>query len=359
LSLAAGHDRWTLQPSPTHQDLYGLAVDSSGGWIVGAFTLLRASAGDSWVDNSSGTFPLATLEEVLFLDENNGWAVGYAGTVLHTADGGQSWEYRSLRKDSWLYDICFVNADTGWLVGNVGLYPYDGLIVGTVDGGLSWQSRPRLEGVTLDAITFADSLYGWIVGSAVHETHQGIIYHTDDGGEHWRVQDSALYRLHDIEYLWPNRGWAVGENRLLLRTVGTLYGGLHWSGEGLDTTGVIDHEIALWAVSFISDDLGWVAGEGGTVYRTDDGGVTWTALPTGTGRDLADVVFIDGRTGWAVGGDGLILYTFNGGSYWTIQGGRTTRNLTSLSFINALTGWVVGENGTVLKTDLGGRWYSP
>jgi photosystem II stability/assembly factor-like uncharacterized protein len=353
LSASEIENNWQVQPSPTDRDLYGLSVSNGIGWIVGPYTLLRTSNGNDWIDNSSGTYPLRTLEEVLFVDDSNGLAIGYGGSILRTTDAGLSWDYQSLRRNSWLFDAHFINKDTGWLVGFVGFYPYNGLIVGTVDGGNNWTTYPSYDNVTFRSIVFVDSTDGWIVGSAEHETHHGAIYHTADGGHTWQKQDSTISELFDIEFGWFYYGWAVGKNGLIVRTIDK---GVHWSSDGLDTTDIIDHNITLKSVTFVDERTGWVAGDDGMVYHTLDGGITWSKQATGTTHDLSDVLFIDEQTGWAVGGYGLILYTDNGGTNWMIQGGRTSRNLSCVTFINAYSGWIVGENGTILRTNLGGRW---
>ena len=56
------------------------------------------------------------LRSVHFVEARTGWVVGDAGTILRTADGGSTWtkvnsvllEYR---------DVYFVEAMTGWMVG--------------------------------------------------------------------------------------------------------------------------------------------------------------------------------------------------------------------------------------------------
>ncbi len=66
-----------------------------------------------------------------------------------------------------------------------------------------------------------------------------------------------------------------------------------------------------------------------TLYRTEDGGVSWK--PTGTekgleqyltqGEDIVQLEFVDGEYGWAVAHDGhnltQLLKTTDGGSSWT------------------------------------------
>jgi photosystem II stability/assembly factor-like uncharacterized protein len=50
-------------------------------------------------------------------------------------------------------------------------------------------------------------------------------------------------------------------------------------------------------IDFVDPAHGWVAGPAGFVYRTSDGGTTWTASSTGTRATLLAVDFVDGRTG--------------------------------------------------------------
>jgi hypothetical protein len=58
------------------------------GWIVGnAGSIIHtANGGETWEAQKSPV--KAHLESVSFLDRNNGWAVGTKGTVLRTRDGG-------------------------------------------------------------------------------------------------------------------------------------------------------------------------------------------------------------------------------------------------------------------------------
>jgi photosystem II stability/assembly factor-like uncharacterized protein len=53
---------------------------------------------------------------------------------------------------------------------------------------------------------------------------------------------------------------------------------------------------------------------GGTVLRTEDGGVTWKAQASHSSARLNDVFFIDPLHGWAVGEGGTVIHTANGGS---------------------------------------------
>ena len=48
----------------------------------------------------------------------------------------------------------------------------------------------------------------------------------------------------------------------------------------------------LESVKFISTEVGWAVGVGGTILRTIDGGETWTSQTSGTTNQLFDIFFI-------------------------------------------------------------------
>ena len=56
----------------------------------------------------------------------------------------------------------------------------------------------------------------------------------------------------------------------------------------------------LHAVYFLNQQHGWVAGSGGTLLETRDGGDTWKKVLTLTRDKLDDVYFADERIGWLV-----------------------------------------------------------
>ncbi len=65
--------------------------------------------------------PLPTgneYKDVHFIDSNNGFAVGEAGTIIHTEDGGENWSL--IEKETTfgdIYSVFFINSTTGWICG--------------------------------------------------------------------------------------------------------------------------------------------------------------------------------------------------------------------------------------------------
>ena len=70
-----------------------------------------------------------TLRGVSFTDANNGTAVGGAGAIIRTTDGGATWTAQSSGVTNTLYGVSFTDANKGTAVGNAGT------ILRTTDGG--------------------------------------------------------------------------------------------------------------------------------------------------------------------------------------------------------------------------------
>ena len=70
----------------------------------------------------------------------------------------------------------------------------------------------------------------------------------------------------------------------------------------------------MQGIDFPKPESGFAVGFGGTILKSSDLGLTWSAQTSGTFLDLFDVHFVsDGLTGVAVGATGTILRTTNGG----------------------------------------------
>jgi photosystem II stability/assembly factor-like uncharacterized protein len=278
-------------------------------------------------------------------DGRRGWAVGMAGTILNTRDGGGSWQLQSSGTERWLQGVTFQSdSQRGRAVGMAGT------ILSTRDGGSSWQ--PQSSGVTSGfyGVTFtSDGQRGWAVGS------DGTILHTRDGGNSWQPQSSGVRSdLYGVTFTNDGQcGWAVGAAGTILST---RNGGNSWQAQSSDT------ESGLLAVTFASEgQRGWAVGVGGAILSTRDGGSFWRPQSSGTETWLQDITFQpDGQRGWAVGMGGTILSTRDGGNTWQPQSSGTSSGFHAVTFTSdGQRGWVVGSGGTILSTrDGGGSWVA-
>jgi photosystem II stability/assembly factor-like uncharacterized protein len=124
-------------------------------------------------------------------------------------------------------------------------------------------------------------------------------------------------------------------------------------------------DLELLDVFFANVDVGWVAGAGGTILHTTDGGKTWTAQLGGDPADEADPIsilrFFDERHGWAVQRRKLLRTT--DGEEWE-EIGTLPDNLKDLFFVsakdgfaNGMEGGVVGVSNIIYRTSDGGKTW--
>jgi photosystem II stability/assembly factor-like uncharacterized protein len=144
-------------------------------------------------------------------------------------------------------------------------------------------------------------------------------------------------------------GWVVGNDGAVYRTDN---GGLAWDRRGI--TGIYN---SLWGICFVDHDNGWACGTGGSIYRTRDGGENWSAQPTPSRVTLRDIGFADSLEGWVVGDGGEILQTADGGATWAEVESGTTADLYALELRSPERGWACGQNGDILFWD--GVHWSP
>src|SRR5262249_28064510 len=130
---------------------------------------------------------------------------------------------------------------------------------------------------------------------------------------------------------------------------------------------------SLRDVWFVGGDHGWVVGERGAIFHTDDAGRTWArqergvpvvrTLPRGEHRPrdvlpaletepdrltLFAVRFADARRGWAVGGyadvaESVVLGTHDGGATWVTEHVQPGERLCALFVLDADHAWAAGD----------------
>jgi photosystem II stability/assembly factor-like uncharacterized protein len=154
-----GGAHWIPQRSATKHLLLGGAFASYRGFIAGAGATMMQSddAGATWrltVLHSSGTARLNAVSAF----ENSAWAVGEAGLIFATKDGGRSWFSQGSDVNVDLSDVKFIDAREGWAVGA------QGAVLHTSDGGAHWTIDPISISHALERIFAVDRGHVWVVG---------------------------------------------------------------------------------------------------------------------------------------------------------------------------------------------------
>ncbi len=346
LMTTDGGSNWTAINSGVSHDLYGFSkAGSTNSWVVGSLSLLSSSNGTSYSENSSGLVSLPTLTAISFQNANDGVAVGFAGTILKTNDGGDTWKYcrrgKTQTSEEWFTDVNFADDTIGFASGYMGIPPYQGIVARTFDGGTTWEIVDVTGMNELFKLTVVNADTSFVVGG-------NTAARTIDGGATWTelVSLSTIDPLYGIDFTDGSNGWVVGHDGQILHTTD---GGNTWTNLSADTLTDI-----LYDITFVNATTGWTVGFGGVIYKTVDAGVTWVKQLSGTTNSLESVYFLDENRGWAVGFMGTVLYTSNGGTTWTVQPTIGNNSLFDVDFQSTTDGWIVGENGTLLSTNSGG-----
>ncbi|MHB8523061.1 MAG: YCF48-related protein [Limisphaerales bacterium] len=324
----------TLAGTPTQTGTFTFTVQASNGVGQAAtqvVTLVIAPPGSWTVVRSGGT---TNYLGVCFLDANEGWVVGSYGAILHTKDGGATWE-QQVGPGDWqyysYYSVYFADRQNGWSCG----LGNGGVIIHTSDGGQTW-SKQFVGGS--GASVNPTWITGWGTSRLWAATQLGLLYSTDSGAT-WRT--NAVAALWKVRFVTPQIGYATTGSPGSI--MATRDGGATWTQLMGLTEPAIDDVAAvgthLWAV-------------GDRIFDSADAGTTWTEpweYQEGLGGPLRCVRFVDANTGWAVAGDnGTILHTVNGGTSWTSEMVSMQAGLWDASFVNG-GGWAVGDAGTILK----------
>ncbi len=255
LATSDGGTHWAPQASGTTLGLEAVRFTSAAeGWIAGGSgTVLHTTNGGVTWARLSNIASAEDLHGVWFASRDTGWVVGGHGLILRTFDRGATWQ-RLNRTTSALRSVSFAGTRDGWVVGD------NGSILGTHDRGDSWYvvvpsvTAQSLRGVWRNSVPQAAAVgavgvapftvasadtAAWQLGNAGSlfdlravcfpipatgfasgSNGAGVVLRSDDGGATWAPQVvSTLARLDALCFVDAQRGWAVGEQGVILHTV--------------------------------------------------------------------------------------------------------------------------------------------
>ncbi|MGH8897266.1 MAG: YCF48-related protein [Egibacteraceae bacterium] len=173
----------------------------------------------------------------------------------------------------------------------------------------------------------------------------------------WRPVNTGetgeISRYDDIWFLNPKVGWAVNSAAKVFRTTD---GGITWSSTRIPSA------VYLRCVGFASESRGWV---GGTtpprqLFETRDGGVTWNRveLPEEAPKMVCGLSVVNGDVVYASGTnhnfehpgvsnrDPRMMRTVDGGQSWQAWEMKAHASLlVDTYFVTPERGWVVGGKG--------------
>lgn len=296
----------------------------------------------------------AELADVFFLDPMRGWAVGDRGAIWHTLDGGRHWRTQYVELDCRFESIHFADERHGWIAGGW-TEPYTGVsravLLRTADGGKHWHPE-RIDTLPkLHRVKFFDANRGAAITEPSSMYPSGVFI-TENGGRNWTpLPTEKPQRWMCGDFLEPGVGALAGENATLATVRQRSIVSSTSPNAGLR---------GLAALELDRNGRGWLVGEGGLIFHTNDVGQSWQ-LPTAelpdevrTGFDWSAVAQ-HGSHVWIVGSPGSrVLHSGDGGRSWAAQMTGQTLPLNDVMFVDGQHGTAVGALGTILTTADGG-----
>lgn len=214
--------------------------------------------------------------------------------------------------------------------------------------------NPGPQGNTLNAVDFIDNNTGYSAGA------YGTILKTTDGGADWtQINSGTSKSLMSMSFVNANTGFVGGPSQLLRKTTDA---GLTWQNLQLPVQGQWDTAYYVMDINFVTPLAGYIVGFfqlESKIWKTTDGGNSWTTQGTAGANYLKKTYFINENTGFAYGGPTYseVIKTTNGGGSWQ-QVSQESYIAYSMCFIDAATGVYGCSDGRVYRTVDGGNTWN-
>lgn len=318
-------------------------LDETEGWLVGDDVSRNSGAikvtydgGDTWNFRSYGLGGV-NLNGVDFISATEGWLVGKAGRIAHTTDGGITWLHQDANTSRSLQDVNFVDENNGWAVGFSHNTDTDtfATILETNDGGTNWMAEDSIYGYRLNKVEFLDATTALAVGS------NGLIVKSTDWSS--AKESGVAVELFGLDVLDANTAYACGQSGVILKSTDA---GESWTQLSSGT------DQSLLSIDMVNSNVGYACGNLGTVVKTTDGGENWEILelPRHSASVYKSIGFSSTETGWITGVFGYIMHTADGGETWYRQlEGFSESTLNDIFILDSSHAWIVGNASIVLE----------
>ncbi|MEI7660866.1 MAG: YCF48-related protein [Bacteroidota bacterium] len=331
---------WISMPPVTDYNLRTIAFsDDHNGVIMGqdGLLMITVDGGATWM-NQTSCFIKKNLDAVFFPTQNTGYIAGANATLLKSTDGGNNWQPLPVTTNAAFYSLFFTDAQTGYVSGAYGS------VYKTLNGGGSWSCLTTGVSHDLRKLDFPDDNTGYALGYSLPYNDTSYLLRTTNAGNTWISRRFDGTYANAIAFTSPDTGYVAGKEGRIMQTTN---GGVSWSQQGYFPTTFFND------ICFPSVSTGFAAGSN-AICQTHDAGLHWSLLYSGQ-ISFNRIEFTDLLNGFALGYDQYyipILYkTEDGGLTWSNKPvDQTCTQINDIFFSNAETGFIAGNNGIILKT---------
>ena len=336
-----------------------------------------------------------TLLAIDFVPGGRGYAVGAFGTVLRTDDGGASWTGLrtgrttqfdrlavlgpdalvvgggcSLRRSDdggrTFKRLPFVAAESGCPAGLIAmsfaspdtgsLLLGDGTVLRTDDGGQTFSRRTAVPGtrsagggaVPID-LALSSGSTGLVLATAPGPNAQ--IHRTTDGGASWTLTLEAGVALRGLHLAPGGVAYAMGDGGTLLRSGDA---GVTWEKRAMEGAGA---ESIRWMRCVTAETCLMVTARGDRLLRTEDGGATVTVITAAT-QALHAAAWADGARAVAVGARGVTVASGDGAKTFSRTGDELAGRYGRLRAGAGDLAFAAGLKGALARSADGGRTWA-
>jgi len=310
------------------------------------FVLPWATFSQGWYASYSSS---NRLNKVFNLDVSHAYAVGPGGFFVRTTNGGYSWEQIQTNTTKQLFDVQFIDSNTGFICGDTGT------MLKSIDGGNTWNPCTTNTTLNLRSICFINSSIGWVSGSSsvsVVENYAdtGVILKTTNGGTTFSVCKSLNAGIHKIAAFNMDTCLAISDGLSENYIWRTTNSGATW--QSIHSPGSVGSWASLTSIVTFPSGLAYISTEASPLYSTHDFGASWDSSSLAAGQIVTDMSFPSPDTGYTAGYDamawtGYLFGSLDGGQSWASQLGGFL--FISINFSNDTCGFACTIDGWIFK----------
>lgn len=273
-------------------------------------------------------------------------AVGEQGHILYSDDDGANWNHAEVPVSLAITGVTFASPTSAWATA------HDGVLLHSTDGGQTWQMQLSSTEVARLSATAAEKTVENLqaaVDQASDDVLEELQWALDDATFAFEdalaaIEEGVTSPLLDVRFVDEQHGYVLGSYGMMLHTAD---GGATWTSQSdqLDNP----EKFHLYSMARSASGALLVVGESGTLLRSPDGGENWVRPESPySGSFFGAVAASDG---------GLLAFGLRGNVFRSVDDGDTWEPV-STGDQRTLLGGMTRADGTIILVGSAGAVLS-